>query len=188
MQGRLQTGTSGLISSRITLVFSFGIWRSRRASIKKRSVQRCSQIISFCVIGHARDQQLVTETLWMILASEQYKNPPHLRFRMDDDLASRRNRVHHLAVKFAAIAIHARVHPIQHFHSNHGPARQDVHFVSIRWIQPRLHVKRQHRPELRMNRLDVRSLPARCSSAHTHGTQKYQAETMHGLGPSFSRN
>jgi hypothetical protein len=36
-----------------------------------------------------------------------------------------------------------------------------------------------------MNRLDVCGLPARCACEHTHGAQKYQAETMHGLGPTF---
>src|SRR5882724_4566615 len=99
---------------------------------------------------------------------------------MNNDLISRGNRIHDLAVKYAAVAIHSRVHPIQHFHSNYCSTGQDIHFVSICRIQAGLQVKCQHGSQLRMNRLEARTLSASRSREHTHGTQKYYSVKTHG--------
>jgi len=176
------------IASRITLRFGFGNWRTRCPGVKKRRIQRRRHVIRFVVIREAGNQQLIAEALRVILAAKQHKYPPYFRIWVDNDLTSRRNRMHHLPVKLAAIAIHAGVHPVQHFHSYQGPAWQDVHFVWIRRIQAGLQIKCQHRSRSRMNRFDTRFSPLRYSSEHTHKAQKYRAETMHGLGPFFFKN
>src|SRR5260221_14155220 len=74
VQGGRQIRRAGVVRARLTLRVGFGNRSRGSAGVKEGRIQGSRHVIGLRVIRHACQQQLVPESLWMVLAPQQHKN------------------------------------------------------------------------------------------------------------------